>query len=64
MYEFTEKIVIQAPPARVWEVMRDVESWWPASKPEHKSITGTGHGDGEAIGSWSSVTLRSGWSWS
>ncbi len=38
MFEFTESIVIDAPPARVWEVMRDVDKWWLPSNPEHISL--------------------------
>lgn len=38
MFEFTETILIEAPPPRVWEVMSDVEGWWPASNPEHQSF--------------------------
>lgn len=38
MFEFTETIRIQAPPQTVWDVMRDIEGWWPASNPEHESL--------------------------
>jgi hypothetical protein len=38
MFEFTESISILAPPPAVWEFLRDVEGWWPASNPEHDSI--------------------------
>lgn len=38
MFEFTETILIHAAPATVWEVLRDIESWWPASNPEHDSL--------------------------
>lgn len=38
MFEFTESVLIQASPSAVWEVLRDVEAWWPASNPEHDSL--------------------------
>ncbi|MFI9843650.1 SRPBCC family protein [Nonomuraea sp. NPDC051941] len=38
MFEFTETILIAASSATVWELMRDVERWWPPSNPEHESI--------------------------
>ncbi len=38
MFEFTETISIQAPPAAVWDVLRDIEGWWLASNPEHDSL--------------------------
>lgn len=38
MFEFTETISIQAPPAAVWDVLRDIEGWWLASNPEHESL--------------------------
>lgn len=38
MFDFTESIVIDAPHERVWEVLRDVDLWWPASNPEHISL--------------------------
>lgn len=38
MYEFTETILIEAPPTRVWEVMSDLEGWWQAGNPEHESV--------------------------
>jgi hypothetical protein len=38
MYEFTETILVEAPPTRAWEVMSDIESWWPAANPEHVSM--------------------------
>ena len=38
MFEFTETILVRAAPATVWEVLRDIESWWPASNPEHDSL--------------------------
>lgn len=38
MFEFIETISIEAPPPRVWDVMHDIESWWPASNPEHESL--------------------------
>lgn len=38
MFEFTESIVIDESPDRVWEVMRDVDKWWLPSNPEHISL--------------------------
>ncbi len=38
MFEFTESVVIAAPPPVVWDVLHDLENWWPASNPEHESI--------------------------
>ncbi len=38
MFEFTEMITIEAPPEAVWEFMRDIDRWWPASNPEHDSL--------------------------
>jgi hypothetical protein len=38
MFEFTESIQIEAPPDHVWELLTDVECWWPPSNPEHIGI--------------------------
>lgn len=38
LFEFTESIVIDQTPERVWEVMRDVDKWWLPSNPEHISL--------------------------
>lgn len=38
MFDFTETVDIDATPAAVWELMRDLERWWPASNPEHVSL--------------------------
>lgn len=38
MFEFTETILIEAPPERVWEVLSDIDGWWLASNPEHQSL--------------------------
>ncbi|MFI0446389.1 SRPBCC family protein [Actinomadura sp. 6N118] len=38
MFEFTETIDIAAPSATVWDLLCDVERWWPPSNPEHQSI--------------------------
>ncbi len=38
MFEFTEAIEIKAPAPAVWEVLHDLEGWWPASNPEHESL--------------------------
>lgn len=38
MIEFTEMVTIEAPPAVVWELMQDLEGWWPASNPDHDSL--------------------------
>lgn len=38
VFEFTETIVVAAPSAAVWDLLRDVERWWPPSNPEHESI--------------------------
>jgi uncharacterized protein YndB with AHSA1/START domain len=51
-FEFTESILVQAPPARVWEVMSDVEGWWQDSNPEHERLErldGRPRGAGPAI---------------
>lgn len=37
-FEFTESIDVPASPEEVWDVMVDVEDWWPKSNPEHESI--------------------------
>lgn len=46
MFEFTESIEIAAAKDAVWDVMRDVRDWWPASNPEHDSLEVL-DGDGE-----------------
>ena len=38
MFEFTETIDVEAPPATVWKLLGDLEAWWPASNPEHESL--------------------------
>ena len=38
MFEFTETITIDAPASAAWNVMIDLEGWWPPSNPEHESI--------------------------
>lgn len=38
MFAFTESVTIEAPPAVVWDRLRDLEDWWPASNPEHESL--------------------------
>jgi len=38
VFEFTETIEIEALPEAVWEVMADIEGWWPPSNPEHESL--------------------------
>lgn len=38
MFEFTETIEIGAPTEAAWEVMSDIEGWWPPSNPEHESL--------------------------
>jgi uncharacterized protein YndB with AHSA1/START domain len=38
MFEFTETILIQAPPPLVWDTLQDLEGWWVASNPEHQSL--------------------------
>jgi uncharacterized protein YndB with AHSA1/START domain len=38
MFEFTESIYVDRPPATVWNLLVDVEHWWPPSNPEHESI--------------------------
>lgn len=37
-FEFTESIDIPVTPAELWDVMVDVEDWWPPSNPDHESI--------------------------
>lgn len=31
-------IEIGAPPEVVWDVLKDIEGWWPASNPEHEGL--------------------------
>lgn len=38
MYEFTETVRIEVPPAAVWERLCDIEGWWVASNPEHMCL--------------------------
>ena len=38
MFEFTETITVDASPSTVWNVMTDLEGWWPPSNPEHESL--------------------------
>ncbi len=38
MFDFTETIQIEALPEDVWIVLQDIETWWPASNPEHISL--------------------------
>lgn len=38
LFEFTETILIDAAPLTVWNVLRDLEGWWPWSNPEHDSL--------------------------
>lgn len=38
MFSLTETVLIQAPPPVVWGAMQDLETWWTASNPEHKSL--------------------------
>jgi hypothetical protein len=38
MFTFTESVRIAAPRQAVWNVMRDVRDWWPASNREHDSV--------------------------
>lgn len=59
MFEFTEKIAIEATPGVVWELMSDVERWWPASNPEHGSLERLDHDGGEiGVGSRLKITER------
>ena len=51
MFEFTESIHIEAPPADVWEYVANVEHWWLASNPEHIHL--------EALNSESAIGLGS-----
>ncbi|MCV7399325.1 SRPBCC family protein [Mycobacterium fragae] len=37
-FKFTEDILINAPHNVVWQQLRDVENWWPASNPEHINL--------------------------
>jgi hypothetical protein len=46
MFAFTESVEIGAPKSAVWEVMRNVREWWPASNPEHDGVDVL-DGDGE-----------------
>lgn len=38
MFDFTESVVINAPRERVWQVVREVDTWWLPSNPEHVSL--------------------------
>lgn len=38
MFEFTETISIDAQPGQVWQLLSDVERWWPPSNPDHIRI--------------------------
>ncbi len=38
MFDFTESVVVDAPPARVWRFLSDIDRWWLASNPEHQSL--------------------------
>ena len=38
MFEFTESVLVNAPRRVVWDVVRDVDSWWVDSNPEHDSL--------------------------
>jgi hypothetical protein len=38
MFEFTESVLVNAPPHVLWDVLRDVDSWWEHSNPEHDSL--------------------------
>lgn len=38
LFDFTESIRVEAPLPKVWEVLSDIETWWPASNPEHESL--------------------------
>lgn len=38
MYSFTETVLVAASHQRVWEVMGDIEGWWPDSNPDHESF--------------------------
>jgi Polyketide cyclase / dehydrase and lipid transport len=35
MFDFTESIRIEAPRQHVWDVIRDLDTWWTPSNPEH-----------------------------
>lgn len=50
MFEFTETILVNAPPARVWEVMSNIDGWWLASNPEHESLERVGDDSGIEVG--------------
>lgn len=45
MLDFTESILIEARPARVWAALLDIEQWWPPSNPEHERIERLDHAD-------------------
>lgn len=51
MFEFTESALIDATPTTVWQVMVDLERWWPASNPEHHSFERLDDGPELAVGS-------------
>lgn len=45
MIDFTERVEIEAAPAEVWALLRDVEEWWVPSNPEHESLEVLSDGD-------------------
>lgn len=45
MLDFTEAVTIDAPQAAVWELMRDLERWWPESNPDHEHMECLDDGD-------------------
>ncbi len=51
MFEFTEKVLIDKPPAKVWETLLDIEKWWPPSNTEHICINVLSSGSPLGVGS-------------
>jgi len=37
-FDFTESVVIDAPHPTVWQLLCDIDRWWLASNPEHRSL--------------------------
>lgn len=51
MFEFTESVAIDSPPATIWETLLDIEKWWPPSNPEHIGIEVRSSGSPLGVGS-------------
>ncbi len=38
MFDFSESVLIAAPPEQVWSVLSDIDRWWLASNAEHDAL--------------------------